>query len=222
MYNEVQSRSIPALREPLSSCSTQQRLDPMRAGLTAVASVAAIAIVGCERPTAPEATALDRVPPPSMVAGAELGATGGGHYLLAGVYDVKFSFTAKRRADGSAEGEFRQVTEFENGTADVTGEVTCLGLDPVNHRAWIGGVVKQNNSTSPDYIDPITEPGQDVWFRVVDYGEGEQAVPDRTTFLGFAGAAGFLTSAAYCAGKPWPAEDARTHPVTQGNILVHD
>jgi hypothetical protein len=194
----------------------------MRISVRAAATVAAIAIVGCDRPTVTEATGLHRIPLPSMLLGAEpFAATGGGHYLLAGVYDVRFSFSARQRADGSAEGEFRQVTEFENGTVDVSGDVTCLGLDPINHRAWIGGVVKRNSSTSPDYIDPITEPGEDVWFRVVDYGEGGEAVPDRSTFLGFAGAAGFFTSAAYCAGKPWPADDARTHPVTEGNIQVH-
>lgn len=100
---------------------------------------------------------------------------------------------------------------------DISGRVTCLAVDPINGRAWIGGVVEENRSTSPDYIDPITAPGQDVWFRVLDAPDAQGAV-DRSTFLGFVGA--FPSSAAYCVQRPWPAGNARTHPVTKGKIEV--
>ena len=53
------------------------------------------------------------------------------------------------------------------------------------------------------------------------YGEAEASPPDRSTFMGFEGAAGFFTSEAYCLGQPWPEGDARTWPVTSGNIQVH-
>jgi hypothetical protein len=33
--------------------------------------------------------------------------------------------------------------------------------------------------------------------------------------------AGFDTSAAYCAGMPWAAGDARTWPAIRGDIRVH-
>jgi hypothetical protein len=63
----------------------------------------------------------------------------------------------------------------------------------------------------------IHQPGRDVWFRVVDNGEGGDQV-DRTTVFGFEGAAGFITSEAYCLGQPWAAGDANTWPVASGNI----
>jgi hypothetical protein len=52
---------------------------------------------------------------------------------------------------------------------------------------------------------------------VVDNGEGGDQV-DRTTVFGFEGAAGFITSEAYCLGQPWAAGDANTWPVASGNI----
>jgi hypothetical protein len=186
-----------------------------------VALVVAAACTDAARPTSPRS--------PDIVAGVAAApnesavdalATGGGHYLLAGVYDVQFAFTARQKGDGSASGEFHVVTLFEAGTFDITADVVCVSVDDVNGRAWIGGRVRRNDSTDPDYIDPITAPGADIWFRVLDSGEGSGAV-DRSTFTGFRGSAGFLTSQDYCNGGPWPADNARTNPVTEGNIQVH-
>jgi hypothetical protein len=93
-------------------------------------------------------------------------------------------------------------------------------VDRVNGRAWIGGEVTRNKSVAEPYAsDARFQPGEDIWFRVLDNGQG-QSSPDRTTFTGFMGDAGFDTSVAYCAGMPWPADDARTHPVSAGNIQV--
>ena len=148
-------------------------------------------------------------------------ANGGGHYVLQGVLDVQFAFTALERSDGRSSGSFHQRLVNDGGSIDFRGAVTCVTTDPVTHRAWIGGVVTENRSTDPAFRQGIHEPGHDVWFRVVDYGEGEASLPDRTTFMGFEGAAGFFTSEAYCLGRPWPEGDARTWPVTSGNIQVH-
>jgi hypothetical protein len=94
-------------------------------------------------------------------------------------------------------------------------------FDPVNRRAWIGGIIKENRSTHPAFqVDTLHSPGLDVWFRVVDNGEGTSAPPDRSTTYGFKGSAGIKTSAEYCAVQPWPAGDARTFPVAQGNLQV--
>ncbi len=55
----------------------------------------------------------------------------------------------------------------------------------------------------------------------MDYGEGENATqPDRSTFVGFEGNAGIITSAEYCEEQIWPAGDERTNPVTEGDIQV--
>jgi len=150
---------------------------------------------------------------------ASVHASGGGQYTLNDLA-IHFAFNAIQRPNGTATGQFHVDTSYDGVTADFHARVTCLSIDEVNHRAWIGGAVTKNASTDPDYAAPIYQPGKDVWFRVVDYGSGGSGVADRSTFLGFEGAAGFLTSAAYCAGRPWPDADARTWPVTSGNITV--
>jgi hypothetical protein len=174
-----------------------------------------LAVASCvAAPAAPEDIASDET---------ELGggphASGGGQYDLNGLA-VQFSFSATQRPQGSATGHFQVSASYDGLTADFHAKVTCLSVDEVNHRAWIGGVVTKNKSTDPDYAAAIYQPGKDVWFRVVDYGSGNAGAPDRSTFLGFEGAAGFITSAAYCAGRPWPDADARTWPVTSGNLTV--
>ena len=55
---------------------------------------------------------------------------------------------------------------------------------------------------------------------VLDLGNG-QADPDRSTFMGFEGGGGILTSDEYCAAKIWPDGNARTWPVVHGNIVIH-
>ena len=132
---------------------------------------------------------------------------------------LSFSFNALQRADGGATGRFSQRYESSGVTVEFTGTVTCVSFDPVNNRAWIGGVVTSNTSTNPAVQTPIHEVGDDVWFRVVDNGEGS-APDDRTTVLGFEGAAGVITSAEYCERQLWAAGDANTWAVVRGNIQV--
>jgi hypothetical protein len=133
--------------------------------------------------------------------------------------DVQFAFSAVSPTDGRVAGQFHhQANEGGGLFIDLSGEVTCLAVDPVNHRAWIGGVITKNTSTDPDLLTEIQQPGHDIWFRVLDAGEGAGAI-DRTTFTGFEGSAGIQTSAEYCAARLWPADNARTWPVT-GNVAV--
>jgi hypothetical protein len=146
-----------------------------------------------------------------------LSAMGEGHYLLSGTTDVKFEFEAHTSDHGRTEGEFRQQATLANGTVDITGEVTCMAVDAVNGRAWIGGVVTKNRSTSPDYQDPTTAKGQDVWFRVLEGGD-DAVNPGRSTFLGFVGS--IPSSASYCQQQIWAPDNARTWPVTEGKIKV--
>jgi hypothetical protein len=145
--------------------------------------------------------------------GVGAAATGGGHFLFSGFLDVQFGFSAVAKADGSAQGSFHQSYTLEGLTTSYWGTVTCLSVDTVNHRAWIGGVLTKVQSDNP----AARLVGEEVWFRVVDYGEGRD-LPDRSTVFGFTPL--FETSAAYCAARPWPADDARTWPVTAGNIQV--
>lgn len=141
--------------------------------------------------------------------------TGGGQFEHPTLGLITFSVSAVQHADGSASGRFQQHWAF----ADVTfkGDVTCMSFDPVNRRAWIGGVLTHSNDPDPD---PIFHEGHDAWFRVLDVAEG-QAEPDRSTFLGFEGSAGIPTSEEYCRVQLWADGNARTWPVT-GNIALHD
>lgn len=187
--------------------------------------IAAGAVSGCDSSATTEVASIrtDNDPRFSVTDQSDrISATGGGHYLLQGIVEVKFAFSAIRHADGRTAGQFHQ--KFVNGgfLVDFSGEVTCMAVDPVMHRAWIGGVITKNESTDPSVSGGIFEPGHDVWFRVVDYGEGSNALQaDRTTFLGFENNPTIKSSAQYCAERPWPAGDARTWPVVEGNIQVH-
>lgn len=144
-------------------------------------------------------------------------ATGGGHVLFAGEIDLGFSFSAVALPDSGAAGSFHHSFEFDGHQIDYWGTVTCLSVDAANGRAWIGGVLTKVSSTHPDVVEL---PGDDAWFRVLDTGPASSAADDRSTFMGFKGSAGFDTSEQYCAGMPWPDDNARTHPVIAGNVTV--
>ena len=169
-------------------------------------------------PTAPEGVAgSTSILPPAAVGP---GASGGGRFLLINSINAQFAFSANQHGNGGASGQFHQTLEFQGQHVEFHGTVTCLAVDEENGRAWIGGIITQNRSAHPQFLAARNEPGQDIWFRVLDAGEGNGADADRTTFLGFEGDAGFATSAAYCAGRPWPAGNANTWAVTSGNIEV--
>jgi hypothetical protein len=180
----------------------------------------AVLAAACQMPTEPSRTRADTSGSPGSGA-ATAGparATGGGHYAL-GALDIRFSFSAVE-AGGQFAGRFHQSLTLNGELVEVHGRVTCVSVDGVNGRAWVGGVITDNRSEAEDFQTARHQPGRDIWFRVLDSGEAGSAEPDRTTFLGFEGDAGFDTSVAYCAGQPWPDNNERTNAVTQGNIQV--
>jgi hypothetical protein len=195
-----------------------------RFGLLALAVASAI---GCDRPTMPasarstETETARRSTHPGIVSSV----AGGGHFNITAppvaIGEGEFSFTAVVDGDGTAHGFFRQVRPRNGYVLDFDGEVTCVTFDAINHRAWIGGVIRQNRSTDPALQLAIHQPGRDVWFRTVDYGEGAGApAADRLTVFGFEGSAGITTSPQYCAAQLWPAGDANTFEVLNGNIQM--
>jgi hypothetical protein len=152
------------------------------------------------------------------------GAAGGGHLTVGGALDVQFAFNARNLGgDNHAIGNAHHSVVVGGELVEFFTTVTCLSVDPANGRAWIGGIIRENNSTHPGWTGLIHQAGRDIWFRVVDYGEGSD-VPreDRSTFVGFEGGAGIITSEEYCDTQPWPAADAGTNPVTSGNVQVLD
>ena len=188
-----------------------------------VVLLAAVAITACESPTtSAPIRAAGESPSLKNDRGIIAAASGDGHAELPpGLGLVAFSFGANQHFANGGLGTFRQSRTRNGLIIEFAGRVTCVTVDAANNRAWVGGVVTENNSTDPNFRQAIHEVGRDVWFRVVDNGEGANAVADRTTVLGFTGAAGFTTSAQYCAGKPWAAGDVNTFPVVDGNIQVH-
>ena len=165
---------------------------------------------------------------PSLTVGQQVvGHVNGEGSINVGV-PMLFNMTALLRADGSASGEAYHFASLGATFIEFRTRVTCVSFDPVNNRAWIGGVITENTSTDPVRMQPRNEVGRDIWWRVVDYGDGLSGTVDRSTFLGFTGDAGFQTSADYCAGQPWPGPndtppqpvDARTGPLLSGNISV--
>jgi hypothetical protein len=180
---------------------------------------AAFMAIGCTTAETP----TDPLLPGSVLLnqGVQVNTTGGGMAELpAGFSALQFQFTASANGSGAG-GRFHMEWTSASGHVNFDGDVTCVTKDEANGRAWIGGVVTRNQSTHPSFLTAIHEVGDDIWFRVVDYGEGSGSQPDRVTVVGFEGAAGFITSAAYCAGQPWTAGDVNTWPVVNGNIQVH-
>lgn len=166
-----------------------------------------LAVTGCS-----ETGTMGLAEPRMMVGGVQEKVTGGGQFVHPVFGTVAFAFTAIRHADGTVTGHFQQ-NQFDVGFT-YKGNVTCFAVDLENRRVWIGGVLTFTNDP-----EEITEVGDDAWFRVLDVGNGSGQV-DRSTFLGFEGGAGIITSEEYCAVRLWAPNNERTWPVT-GNIKIH-
>ena len=190
--------------------------------LAILVAIPVVSAIGCDspQPSAPSPNTLAIALSANGEHGIVLSATGGGWYRLQDAFDVSLTFNALQHADGTVKGRFHESFAAEGETIDFRGDVICMAVDPVNHRAWIGAVITENRSTHPEFNESYHQPGEDVWFRVVDYGEGADAPPDRTTFMGFENTPGIPTSEIYCQLQIWPDDDARTWPVTAGNIQV--
>lgn len=192
----------------------------MRFYVSAIIAVSALVVaVGCDAPLSE-----DPVAPDMSVVGGELAqASGGGEYVVTlGSAELpgEFSFTANDLPDGKTTGRLRYVLELFGEHVEFHGEVTCLTVDEEEGRAWVGGDITKNLSVREPYASgEIFQPGKAIWFRVLDAGEGDEPV-DRTTFVGFEGGAGIITSQEYCDAAIWPDDNARTWPVTAGNIQV--
>jgi hypothetical protein len=150
-------------------------------------------------------------PVSAVAAGTGSKVTGGGSFLFAGSIPMQFGFSAVQLPDGSATGAFHHAYTDDVGSYQFFGTVTCVAFDAANGRAWIGGVLTNVITNDPEVG---LAPGDDAWFRVLDSPDG-----DRSTSMGFVGV--IESSEAYCSEMPWPDDNARTHPVTNGQITVN-
>lgn len=137
--------------------------------------------------------------------------------LGGGATTFTFTMTTILDAEGGARGSFRHHGIIQGQVVDFEGVVTCAASDEGLGRAWIGGVVTANNSTHPSFTGAIHQVGKDAWFRVADRGNGGSGEADRSSFVGFEGGGGIITSAQYCAARIWP-NDA--NPLVDGNVMV--
>lgn len=195
----------------------------MRRDLVSFVACLALVASGCsDRPTEPAGPASSGPVSASHAGSGVLATLTGGGQMRGGGLFIKFSMSdVQKSADGSASGRFRFSVVFQGELVEFHGRTTCLTVDAEHDRAWVGGVITRNNSTHPFFTQDVHDPGRDIWFRAVDYGEGADASQvDRATFVGFEGSAGIITSREYCDARIWPAGDARTRPVTQGDIQV--
>ena len=142
-------------------------------------------------------------------------AAGGGVFLYQGIVPISFAFASTLHPDGSASGTFHQSYELGGNSYAMWGRVTCMAIDTENDRAWVGGVLTKVVTSDPAFVPAV---GDDAWFRVLDTGAGS-ANADRSTVFGFKGA--IPSSQAYCDARPWAPDNARTHAVDRGNIVVH-
>ena len=139
--------------------------------------------------------------------------TGSGHVMrnLTGEDELTtFSYNATQRADGTAHGEY----EYHFRAADffIHGTVTCASV--AGNAGWVGGVIDKIVSGDPADQSLV---GTEIWWRVVDNGEGSNAAADLTTSLLFAIPGLPITAASWCLNQ-----DVRgvLRDVLHGNILV--
>ena len=160
--------------------------------LVAVAALLAIPAAGAGQVTSANGSAHWTIPLPNAF-GVE-------------VVNQPLSFTARKYADGSVSGHFSYHQIVEGQSFNFGVDVTCLVIYDGN-RAKIGGEIKTSN-------DPTLPPGGFAWFQVFDNGEGANALPDRSSLIGFGDEA---ANEAFCNSPNLP----RFGPWdVQGNVQV--
>lgn len=183
----------------------------------------AVVLAACSTASEPSAPFIATSAALNNGLGVELLVNGAGLVDLPDPFgDMKFQFVANRRTDGTANGHFYFSRQNPDGLIEFEGDVTCVTSDPnFPGRARVGGIVTENNSTSPGSLSTNHQVGDDVWFRVQDNGV-DGSVADRVTVLGFAPVL-VNTSEEYCAltfadGPFW---SASIFPVVNGTIRVN-
>ena len=177
----------------------------------AVVGLGITLLAGCADPAAPPGRA------PSLSSAAEDAGpivTGAGHIIRdlgAGPELTTFSYNAIRRGGGDVGGHFQY--NLRVGDVTISGHVTCTTT--VGNVAWIGGVIDKVKSADPADQSFVAT---DVWWRVVDNGEGADDPPDLSTSLLLTLPGTTITAESWCRDQPVL---GFLRPVNSGNITVH-
>jgi hypothetical protein len=139
--------------------------------------------------------------------------SGSGHVMrnLTGEDELTtFSYNATARADGTAHGKYQY--HFRAADFFIHGTVTCASV--AGNAGWVGGVIDKIVSGDPADQSLV---GTEIWWRVVDNGEGANAAADLTTSLLFAVPGLPITAESWCRNQ-----DVRgvMRDVLHGNIQV--
>ena len=143
--------------------------------------------------------------------GVVASASGGVHWTIplpnafgVEVVNQPLAFTARKYADGTVAGHFTYHQIVEGQSFNFGVDVTCLVVYDGN-RAKIGGEIKTSN-------DPTLPPGGFAWFQVFDSGEGANALPDRSSLIGFGNEA---ANEAFCNSPTCRGSDRGTSTATR-------
>jgi hypothetical protein len=117
-----------------------------------------------------------------------------------------FSFTARKYADGSVDGEWERINRGSGNAKENKshGKVGCLTI--VGNEAWIGMV-----ATSGAYSDPGFNEGG---VRLIDNGQGASSPPDKMSLQRVGQETGFAEW--FCAATP----ETELYLLEAGNIQI--
>jgi len=176
---------------------------PIRACLVVFGAM----VAGCTDSTGPEIRGITMAQNATPILAA---VTGSGHIFQpavgGGTVRRRLTFTARRHADGTVEGNWQLVA----GAAIIHGSVTCFAVE--GNAVRVGGIVESAKFTT--FVV-----GSDTGWYIEDNGEGSNADADIAGRLIFNGAPG--TAEAYCGGTY---TDPRVESVLEiygGNVQLH-
>jgi hypothetical protein len=153
-----------------------------------------LGVLSCEPGTDPIGARSGSESVFEVVGGAEPRVTGGGHVIRdlgTGPELTTFSYSAVGHADGTASGEYQY--NFRAAEFFIHGTVTCVTV--AANQGWVGGLIDKVASDDPADQALV---GTEIWWRVIDNGEGAGSVPDQTTSLLFALPGLPITAASWC------------------------
>ncbi len=144
------------------------------ASAMAVAFVAGSLLAGCATQSPAPDDAADAAPaeaatPTSSAESSTMVATtfGKGTYSDGDRSTVSFMYDAELDGAGRSKGFFRHQGTYGDGRIDLAGDVTCVGFDHPEGRAWVAGIVTSNDSTV-DFANADTLPVNGVVGFVVE------------------------------------------------------